>query len=155
MKTDIMKNVIILKNLPSNLIDEAIVIVKDKKKIKDINYSEFIKDGGEKFSSSANRQTSNRVIQGYMKEEDLKKLEDTKKEERKYVIKEAEIVVTNYLSKIDNKMPEKRIKRLEKSYKRAKKMSIILGIISVISIICAILRFFILFLPQKLRAMCT
>lgn len=138
MKTDVMKNVIILKNLPSNLIDEAIVIVKDKKKIKDINYSEFIKDGGEKFSSSANRQTSNKVIQGYMKEEDLKKLEDTKKEERKYVIKEAEIVVTNYLSKIDNKMPEKRIKRLEKSYKRAKKMSIILGIISVISIICAI-----------------
>lgn len=138
MKTDVMKNVIILKNLPSNLIDEAIVIVKDKKKIKDINYSEFIKDGGEKFSSSANRQTSNRVIQGYMKEEDLKKLEDTKKEDRKYVIKEAEIVVTNYLSKIDNKMPEKKIKRLEKSYKRAKKMSIILGIISVISIICAI-----------------
>ncbi len=138
MKTDVMKNVIILKNLPSNLIDEAIVIVKDKKKIKDINYSEFIKDGGEKFSSSVNRQTSNRVIQGYMKEEDLKKLEDTKKEERKYVIKEAEIVVTNYLSKIDNKMPEKKIKRLEKSYKRAKKMSIILGIISVISIICAI-----------------
>ena len=105
MKTDVMKNVIILKNLPSNLIDEAIVIVKDKKKIKDINYSEFIKDGGEKFSSSANRQTSNRVIQGYMKEEDLKKLEDTKKEERKYVIKEAVLVVTNYLSKIDNKMP--------------------------------------------------
>lgn len=138
MKTDVMKNVIILKNLPSNLIDEAIVIVKDKKKIKDINYSEFIKDGGEKFSSSVNRQTSNRAIQGYMKEEDLKKLEDTKKEERKYVIKEAEIVVTNYLSKIDNKMPEKKIKRLEKSYKRAKKMSIILGIISVISIICAI-----------------
>lgn len=138
MKTDVMKNVIILKNLPSNLIDEAIVIVKDKKKIKDINYSEFIKDGGEKFSSSANRQTSNRVIQGYMKEEDLKKLEDTKKEERKYVIKEAEIVVTNYLSKIDNKMPEKKIKRLEKSYKRAKKMSVLLGIISVISIICAI-----------------
>ena len=68
----------------------------------------------------------------------MKKLEDTKKEERKYVIKEAEIVVTNYLSKIDNKMPEKKIKRLEKSYKRAKKMSIILGIISVISIICAI-----------------
>ena len=138
MKTDIMKNVIILKNLHSNLIDEAIVIVKDKKKIKDINYSEFIKDGGEKFSSSANKQTSNRVIQGYMKEEDLKKLEDTKKEERKYVIKEAEIVVSNYLSKIDNKMPEKKIKRLEKSYKRAKKISIILGIISIVSIICAI-----------------
>lgn len=138
MKTDIMKNVIILKNLPSNLIDEAIVIVKDKKKVKDINYNEFIKDGGEKFSGFANKQTSNRVIQGYMKEEDLKKLEDIKKEERKYVIKEAEIVVSNYLSKIDNKMPEKRIKRLEKSYKRAKKMSIILGIISVISIICAI-----------------
>ena len=138
MKTDIMKNVIILKNLPSNLIDEAIVIVKDKKKIKDINYSEFIKDGGEKFSSSSNRQTSNRDIQGYMKEEDLKKLEDTKKEDRKYVIKEAEIVVSNYLSKIDNKMPEKKIKRLEKSYKRAKKISIILGIISIVSIICAI-----------------
>ena len=38
-----MKNVIILKNLPSNLIDEAIMVVKDKKKVKDINYSDFIK----------------------------------------------------------------------------------------------------------------
>ena len=31
MNPENMKNIIILKNLPSNLIDEAIVVVKNKK----------------------------------------------------------------------------------------------------------------------------
>ena len=82
MDTQKMKNVIILKNLPSNLIDEAIMVVKDKNKVKDINYSDFIKYKEE-----------NGIIQGSMKPEELKKIESIKKESRKYVIKEAELDV--------------------------------------------------------------
>lgn len=31
------KNIVILKNLPSNIVEEAIVVVKNKKNIMDIN----------------------------------------------------------------------------------------------------------------------
>ena len=34
MDKENIKNIIILKNLPSNLIDEAIMVIKDKKKNK-------------------------------------------------------------------------------------------------------------------------
>ena len=37
MNKENVKNVIILKNLPSNLIDEAIMVVKDKKKVKNFD----------------------------------------------------------------------------------------------------------------------
>ena len=77
MNPENMKNIIILKNLPSNLIDEAIVVVKNKKESKDINYKTLMQDG------------KSRAIQGYMKEEELKKIENIKKEERNYIIKEA------------------------------------------------------------------
>ena len=75
MNPENMKNIIILKNLPSNLIDEAIVVVKNKKESKDINYKTLMQDG------------KSRAIQGYMKEEELKKIENIKKEERNYIIK--------------------------------------------------------------------
>ena len=35
MKMNNMKNIVILKNLPSNIIEEAIVVVKNKKQILD------------------------------------------------------------------------------------------------------------------------
>lgn len=132
-----LKNVIILKNLPSNLIDEAIVVVKDKKKIKDFEYSDSIKDGGEKFSIY-NEKQNNKTIQGYMKEEDLRKIEKIKKEERKYVIKEAELVVANYLSKIEKPLSDRKIRNLEISYKRVKILNFLLGITTLISLVLAI-----------------
>ena len=98
-----MKNVIILKNLPSNLIDEAIMVVKDKKKVKDINYSDFIKYKEE-----------NGIIQGDMKLEDLRKIENIKKEDRKYVIKEAEVVVTNYIRRIEDNLSDRKIDKLDR-----------------------------------------
>ena len=105
-----MKNVIILKNLPSNLIDEAIMVVKDKKKVKDINYSDFIK---------------------YK--------EEIKKEDRKYVIKEAEVVVTNYIRRIEDNLSDRKIDKLKKSYKKSKLLNAFLAITTIISISLAIL----------------
>lgn len=123
-----MKNVIILKNLPSNLIDEAIMVVKDKKKIKDINYSDLVK----------NRE-GNDIIQGHMKSEDIKKIENIKKEDRKYVIKEAEVVVTNYIKRIEDNLTDRKIEKLKKSYKKAKIINAFLVLTTVFSLSIAIL----------------
>ena len=123
-----MKNVIILKNLPSNLIDEAIMVVKDKKKVKDINYSDYIKYKEE-----------NGIIQGDMRIEDLKKIENIKKEDRKYVIKEAEVVVTNYIKRIEDNLSDRKLDKLKKSYKKSKLLNILLAMTTIISISLAIL----------------
>ena len=123
-----MKSVIILKNLPSNLIDEAIMVVKDKKKVKDINYSDFIKYKEE-----------NGIIQGDMRIEDLKKIENIKKEDRKYVIKEAEVVVTNYIKRIEDNLSDRKLDKLKKSYKKSKLLNILLAMTTIISISLAIL----------------
>lgn len=123
MDTQKMKNVIILKNLPSNLIDEAIMVVKDKSKVKDINYSDFIKYKEE-----------NGIIQGSIKPEELKKIESIKKESRKYVIKEAEVVVTNYIKRIEDNLFDKKIDQLKKSYKKSKVLNIFLALTTIIAL---------------------
>ena len=121
-----MRNVIILKNLPSNIIDEAIVVVKDKKKIQDINY-----DG-------AKHKKENNIIQGSMKSEDLKKLEETKKESRKYVIKEAEVVVTNYIKRIEENTLDKKVEKLRKSYKVSKMLNVFLALTTLVGILISV-----------------
>lgn len=139
MNKENVKNVIILKNLPSNLIDEAIMVVKDKKKVKNFDTSSFIKDGGENFSTLNCKHEKNRAIQGYMKEEDLKNIEQIKREDRKYVIKEAELVVTNYLNKIEKPLAERKMQRLELAYKRVRRLNFVLGVTTFVSILLAIL----------------
>lgn len=129
MNPENMKNIIILKNLPSNLIDEAIVVVKNRKESKDINYKTLMQDG------------KSRVIQGYMKEEELKKIENIKKEERNYIIKEAEMVVANYIAKIEKPiLVEKKMKKLEKSYKKVKILNLMLAVISLICVAIQIIK---------------
>ena len=129
MNPENMKNIIILKNLPSNLIDEAIVVVKNKKESKDINYKTLMQDG------------KSRAIQGYMKEEELKKIENIKKEERNYIIKEAEMVVTNYIAKIENQiLAEKKVKKIEKLYKKVRILNVMLAIISLICVAIQIIK---------------
>ena len=129
MNPENMKNIIILKNLPSNLIDEAIVVVKNKKESKDINYKTLMQDG------------KSRAIQGYMKEEELKKIENIKKEERNYIIKEAEMVVANYIAKIENQiLAEKKVKKIEKLYKKVRILNVMLAIISFICVAIQIIK---------------
>ena len=129
MNSENMKNIIILKNLPSNLIDEAIVVVKNKKESKDINYKTLMQDG------------KSRAIQGYMKEEELKKIENIKKEERNYIIKEAEMVVANYIAKIEKQiLDEKKVKKIEKLYKKVRILNVMLAIISLICVAIQIIK---------------
>ena len=67
-----MKNLIVLKNLPSNIIEEAFIVLKDNKKVKNIEYTN-------KFT--------------------LENKEDKSTDD--YIIKEAEMVVEDYISRTE------------------------------------------------------
>lgn len=109
MQQDKMKNMIVLKNLPSNIVDEAIIILKDNKKIKTLK-----------------------------KVEKQEKTEDTKQIKEDYIVKEAEMVVNNFLTKIESQKEQKNyfVTQVELKNKRLK---IIIAILSIITIITGII----------------
>lgn len=105
METSKLKNMVVLRNLPSNLVDEAIIVLKSNKKIKKLEKIE------------KNRGTS---------------LEKTKKD-KEYILKEAEMIVNEYMSKIENKDKKEIFNKEAKiKYKKLRKYAI------VITVICAI-----------------
>ena len=108
MNSNQMKNMIVLKNLPSNLIDEAFIILKNNKKIKSLERVENKKGN---------------VVE--------------KEKTGDYIIKEAEMVIGDYLSKIEKEKQIKTyaIKRIEEKYKRLKVVSIVLCIVVFLNVI--------------------
>lgn len=108
MKQNQMKNMVVIKDLPSNIVDEAIIILKNNKKIKSLNTIE--KQGMEKPEKEINEN---------------------------YVVKEAEMVISNFISQIEKEKHFKSfsIKQLEFRYKKMKAVTIVLSIIVVINII--------------------
>ena len=74
-----MKNMIVLKDLPSNLIEEAFVVLKENKKI-------------HKYQMIENK-------------EDNKKSKEVKNN-KEYIIKEAEMLLKSYTEEIEKKTPK-------------------------------------------------
>jgi len=111
MNSNQMKNMIVLKNLPSNLIDEAFIILKNNKKIKSLERIE-------------NKKTN--------------KIEKEKTED--YIVKEAEMIISEYLSKIEKEKQKKSysMRRIEEKYKRLKVVSIVLCIVVFLNAILAL-----------------
>ena len=110
MDTENMKNMVVLKNLPSNIVDEAIVILKPNVKLKNLDLAE-------------NKKDKNKIKnQG-------------QQNPKKYIINEAEMIVSNYLSKleVDKKNIAKVNKKIENKYKRVRAISIILGILFLVN----------------------
>lgn len=105
MSTENMKNMVVLKNLPSNIVDEAIIILKPNVKVKSLDLAE-------------NKKESKNVKN------------DKEQNSKKYIINEAEMVLSNYLSKIENdkKSIAKVNKKIENKYKKVRAISIFLGI---------------------------
>ena len=120
-------NIIILKNLPSNLIDEAIIVVKNKKKLKEFNYTDML-----------NCKENNGIIQGEIKNDIIRKIESMRKEQKNYIVKEAEVVVNSYIQKIEENLAYKKTDKIKKSYKKLKKLNFALIITTLISILLAI-----------------
>ena len=90
-----MKNMIVIKDLPSNIVEEAYVILKPNVKLK-------------------------------KKEE---KEEHSKETSQDYIIKEAENVVTNYLSNLEDnkKLRNLETEKIKKKYEKLKKLCMWLG----------------------------
>lgn len=97
------KNTIVLKNLPSNLIEEAIIVFKNKKIV-----NEIVKD--KKGKAEIKNSTNNK---------------------ENYAIKEAELLVSEYITKIEEKKWNRNIEKLKhsKKYKNVKIYSILSTII--------------------------
>ena len=108
-----MKNMIVLKNLPSNLVEEAIIILKENNKI-------------HKYQTVS------------PKEENL---EEEERKQSGYIVKDAEMIIKSYLEKIENHSPqkEKNIKKLEKKYKNSIRLNLFLFLATVVGIIFSII----------------
>ena len=103
MDVNKMRNMVILNDLPSNLIDEALIVFKEIQKIKKLEYAEKKSD---KFSD-----------------------EYDDKKENDYVVKEAELLISDYINKLENteKPLRKNANNLIKKCKYYKLCSMILG----------------------------
>lgn len=99
-----MKNMVVLKNLPSNIVEEAYVVLKPNKNFK-INLQ--------------------------------KQENESERLPADYVVKEAEMVISNYLSKIEDKkvIRNLEVEKIKKKYKNLKNTSMILAGILLLNII--------------------
>ncbi|MCI9287013.1 MAG: hypothetical protein HFJ57_03390 [Clostridia bacterium] len=108
MDTSNMKNIVVLKNLPSNIVEEAIVILKSNAKVKNIN----------------------------KKKENVKVVAKGKTNSKDYIIKEAESVIASYISSVEKpKQLEQINKNLRKKYERVKKLTAFFAVIAVFAIV--------------------
>ena len=78
MNTGDLKNIVVIKDLPSNLIEEAIVVLKENQKIPKLEPAS--KDKKENSSETPKIKNS-----------------------KDYIIKEAQMLIADYISKIENK----------------------------------------------------
>ena len=76
MEEDNFRNIVLLKDLPSNIIEEAIVILKDTSKVTVKN---------------------------------IKQNKNSDKKDSKYIIKEAEMIISNYINKLEEKKDKNRV----------------------------------------------
>lgn len=113
MKESNLKNIVVLKNLPSNIVEEAFVILKSKKDAKKL----------ERVEKSNKAQIAERP-----------------KKNKDYVLKEAEIILENYLSKIETNVKKEKINITTKKYRNLKKYAYISSFIIFIQTIILLVK---------------
>ena len=113
MNTESMKNIVVLKDLPSNMIEEAIVILKPNIKIEKVRNK---------------------------KKENVKVGAKGKDNSKDYIIKEAEEIISRYISDLERpKQLEVTNRKLIAKYNRVKTLSILFGIVGAFGIIVNLL----------------
>lgn len=110
-----MKNMVVLKNLPSNMIEEAFVVLKNNVKIHKTEAVDKVK-GKQKAEEKA----------------------ITKIKNNEYVVKEAELIISEYIEEINKKEFSNicKNKNLEVKCKRLRAISIFLSVFSILATIC-------------------
>ena len=106
-----VKNMLILKNLPSNIIDEALIILKPNSKI---NKEYYLK-------------TSFRE----MNNKDAEEAQD----QSDYVIREAEFVIKDFIENLEKKQDEEINNIIKKKYNILKIITIALGLVGLVFVI--------------------
>lgn len=99
-----LKNMVVLRDLPSNIIDEAFFILKPNSKVKNLKYSQKKQTAGESLNMSG-----------------------------EYIVKEAEILIDDYLESIKDKDKNK-LKSLQEKYKRLRVAVVVLSSLLVFNI---------------------
>jgi len=117
MDSNSMKNMVVLKNIPSNMVEEAFVVFKSNVKIHKL----------EKIDKSSTNK---------------KDVKEEKTKTKDYMIKEAELIVSDYISKIEKKEYElcNGNKKLKEKYKRLKALTMFLAMFSALSIALILLK---------------
>ena len=100
MQKNKLNNVIVLKNISSNIVEEAIVVLKPYVNLK------------------------------YEENKAITSRNENKLEKNKCILKEAEFVIENYISQIEIKKNEKEKKQMEKKYKALKKVLIFASVLN-------------------------
>ena len=98
MQESDIKNTIVLKNIPSNIIEEAIIVLKENKKAGELETIE----------------NKNKISDASLKP--IK---------RDYVVKEAELVLSDYIDKTENGIKSKSMENNNLKYRRLKKYAYI------------------------------
>lgn len=110
MEASKLKNMVVLKNLPSNIVDEAIIVLKSNKKVK-------------KLQKIENKRM---------------KSEESIKKDKEYILKEAEMLVNSYVSKVENNKTTIIDKESKQKYNKLKKYSIAITIMCIIQTVIII-----------------
>ena len=109
MEKENLKNIVVLKNLPSNIVDEAIIILKPNKRIKKLKLVDKNNN-----TNLHNKETKNNI----------------------HVINEAEMLVNSYISKIEKSETNSNSnEKLKGKYNRLKKYTLLSTIMLMMSII--------------------
>ena len=103
-----MRNIVMLKDLPSNLVEEAIVVLKQNQKIKK---PEYIENKGKTDIESEKHKFDN------------------------YITKEAEMLIAEYISRMERNNKKETLEAIKSKYELSKKINICLSIILFISLI--------------------
>ncbi len=117
MNQSALKNMVILKNLPSNIVEEAIIVLKTNNKVK-----------------------QNEKVEKNINNRDEKSIDKTK--ENDYILKEAEMLVSNYITRLEQKKKERNEiqKAINKKCKKLKKSILVISIILFLETILLIIK---------------
>ena len=111
METNKLRNIVVLNNLPSNIVEEAIIVLKKNAQIQRTKKTE-----------------SN----------DKQKIESNRKS-KDYILKEAEMLVNTYVSKLENKNKKINEKKMKDKYKKLKRYSTLITIGAILELMIIIL----------------
>lgn len=107
-----LKNMLVIKDLPSNLIEEAYVVLNPNLKAK-----------------------MNEVEKNLDKIDSGKQATNSRVARKNYILEEAKYVLLNYVSKYETKFEKVNNKLLEKKYKNLKKITIGMSVTFLIYVI--------------------